>query len=171
MWEEINTLLVWKSRIDARREPEPSYSLAYTGVNTTLLPNLIRNIHSLIVSRSAKTTGYCEECGYDGGINERTQTSRCYRYRRTLTTYQNPCGKHSDTKEGATIMQAAINKYPIIESVCGDAGYRGTFVEEIEKHGLQIDIVERLGSTWELLPKRWRVERTFSWVNKFSTII
>ena len=61
-------------------------------------------------------------------------------------------------------MQAAFAKYPTLVGVCGDAGYRGTFVEEITKLGLGVDIVERLGSTWELLPKRWRVERTFAWM-------
>jgi hypothetical protein len=70
----------------------------------------------------------------------------------------------SDTKEGAAVMQAAFAKYSTLEGVCGDAGYRGTFVEEIEKLGLRVDIVERLGSTWVLLPKRWRVERTFAWM-------
>ena len=70
----------------------------------------------------------------------------------------------SDTKEGVAVMQAAFAKYQTLVGVCGDAGYRGTFVEEIEKLGLRVDIVERLGSTWELLPKRWRVERTFAWM-------
>ena len=61
-------------------------------------------------------------------------------------------------------MQAAYAKYPTLTGVCGDAGFRGTFVDEMKKLGLQVDIVERLGSTWELLPKRWRVERTFAWM-------
>ena len=70
----------------------------------------------------------------------------------------------SDTKEGVMVMQTACQKYPTLTGVCGDAGYRGTFVEEVEKLGLKVDIVERLGSGWELLPKRWRVERTFAWM-------
>ena len=70
----------------------------------------------------------------------------------------------SDTKEGVAVMQGAFAKYPTLEGVCGDAGYRGTFVDEIKKLGLKVDIVERLGSGWELLPKRWRVERTFAWM-------
>ena len=70
----------------------------------------------------------------------------------------------SDTKEGVMVMQAAYDKYPSLEGVCGDAGYQGTFVEEVENLGLRVDIVERLGTTWELLPKRWRVERTFAWM-------
>jgi len=70
----------------------------------------------------------------------------------------------SDTKEGVSVMRAAFRKYPTLEAACGDAGYRGTFVDEMKILGLRIDIVERLGSTWELLPKRWRVERTFAWM-------
>jgi putative transposase len=70
----------------------------------------------------------------------------------------------SDTKEGVAVMQVAFAKYPTLVGVCGDAGYRGTFVKEVEILGLRVDIVERLGGAWELLPKRWRVERTFAWM-------
>jgi len=62
------------------------------------------------------------------------------------------------------VAQAALEKYPTLVGICGDAGYRGTFVDEVSKLGLKVDIVERLGKGWELLPKRWRVERTFAWL-------
>ena len=61
----------------------------------------------------------------------------------------------SNTKEGVAVMRAAFARYPSLEAVCGDAGYRGTFVDEMKKLGLRVDIVERLGSTWELLPKQF----------------
>ena len=57
-------------------------------------------------------------------------------------------------------------KYPTIEAGCGDAGYRGTFVELAEKLlGRRIDISEKIVSGWEIIPLRWIVERTFAWLN------
>jgi len=70
-----------------------------------------------------------------------------------------------DTIAGASVFKEALRKYPTIEAVCGDSGYRGTFVLEMSSIGKKVDIVERLGTGWVVLPKRWRVERTFGWMN------
>lgn len=71
-----------------------------------------------------------------------------------------------DTMAGAGVMQAVLKKYPSITGVCADAGYRGTFKEQVEELGITVDISERIKPKgWEILPKRWRVERTFGWMN------
>lgn len=72
-----------------------------------------------------------------------------------------------DTKSGFYAALGAYTIYPTIKGFCGDAGYRGTFVEEVEDvFGLSVDIVKRNQSeSWEILPKRWVVERTFGWMN------
>lgn len=72
-----------------------------------------------------------------------------------------------DTVSGIFPVQYAINLYPSIKRFCGDSGYRGTFVEEVEElTGRPVDIVQRKPSkSWDILPKRWIVERTFSWLN------
>jgi transposase len=60
----------------------------------------------------------------------------------------------------------ARRKYPSLRGVCGDAGYRGAFAEQAAMLGCAVDISERVKpKEWETLPKRWRVERTFSWLN------
>ena len=33
-----------------------------------------------------------------------------------------------------------------------------------EFHNLKVDISEHLTSTFKVIPKRWRIERTFSWL-------
>ena len=49
-----------------------------------------------------------------------------------------------------------MKKYPTLEGICGDAGYRKTFEEEMESLGLTADIVERIqGAGWTILIKRW----------------
>ncbi len=70
-----------------------------------------------------------------------------------------------DTKSGGKVLAKAVSKYPTIKGTCGDAGYRKTFEEEAAKLGIKIDISERIKPEWEILPKRWRVERTFAWMN------
>jgi putative transposase len=60
-----------------------------------------------------------------------------------------------DTMSGCHVYQAAKNKYSSIEGGCGDAGYRGTFVEFVKvKYGEIIDISEKIKpKEWEILPK------------------
>lgn len=49
-----------------------------------------------------------------------------------------------DTTSGIFLVQYAKTLYPSINRVCGDSGYRGTFVDEVgEWKGLPLDIVER----------------------------
>lgn len=74
-----------------------------------------------------------------------------------------------DSKSGIWVAKAASKIYTKIESFCADAGYRGTFEEDVEKKlGLRTDIVKREDKEgWAVLPKRWIVERTFAWLNNF----
>ena len=70
-----------------------------------------------------------------------------------------------DTKSGINVARKAFEKYPTIEKFCGDEGYRKSFVEEVlSQLGLGVDISERIKPLFEILPKRWVVERTFSWM-------
>ena len=57
--------------------------------------------------------------------------------------------------------------YPTIQKFCADAGYRGTFVSDVKKRlALGVDISEKIKPhSWEKLPWRLVVERTFSWLN------
>jgi len=70
-----------------------------------------------------------------------------------------------DTKGGITTACRAIDKYPTIEKFCGDNGYRGTFVDYVAWDFQQeVDISSRIKPTFEVIPKRWIVERTFAWL-------
>ena len=75
-----------------------------------------------------------------------------------------------DTVAGGPIFEAALQKYPTIKGVCGDEGYRGTFVKFVEALGINCDISARIKPEWEILPKRWRVERTFGWMTWFRRL-
>lgn len=74
-----------------------------------------------------------------------------------------------DTKSGVKPAMEALANYPSIQKMCADAGYQGTFVNEMkEKLHMEVDIVKRSDSgAWRILPKRWIVERTFAWINNY----
>ena len=77
-----------------------------------------------------------------------------------------------DTKSGIWAAELALANYPEIRKFCGDSGYSGTFVEIMkDKFQLDVDVVKRNDSKrWEILPKRWIVERTFSWLNNYRRL-
>jgi putative transposase len=72
-----------------------------------------------------------------------------------------------DTKSGIKPAKLAFGRYPSIKKFCADAGYRGTFVFDIDKIlGLGVGISEKTKPhEWEKLSWRWIVERTLSWLN------
>ena len=77
-----------------------------------------------------------------------------------------------DTKSGILSAKKACEKYPSIEAFCADAGYRGTFAEDLKtKLQRPVDISEKIKPhEWEKLPWRWVVERTFAWMNSFRRL-
>lgn len=72
-----------------------------------------------------------------------------------------------DTNGGYFPTLYALTLYPTIKGICADGGYRGTYVDEIkDTFGIEVDISQQIKpKTWQILPKRWRVERTFAWLN------
>lgn len=81
-----------------------------------------------------------------------------------LCVYVHAANIH-DTIAGCDALDMALYMRESIIGVCADAGYRGTFREYAESLGLKVDISERIKPKWEIIPKRWRVERTLSWLN------
>ena len=135
-----------KSRRVLSRKPGPSYGL--------------------IDSRSVKTAYAAQSRGYDGGkkVKGRKQhivTDTCGHI---LNVRVHAANIH-DGIAGGAVVRGAFAKYPSLKGICGDTAYRKTFEEEMTKLGLTVDIIERLhGAGWMILPKRWRVERTFAWM-------
>jgi transposase len=60
---------------------------------------------------------------------------------------------------------------PTLRGVCGDDGYRGTFVDFVTNTLCKtVEISKRISQTWIVIAKRWVVERTFSWLNSFRRL-
>lgn len=72
-----------------------------------------------------------------------------------------------DTMTGIFPSLWALTLYPELQGFCADAGYRGTYVEEMwDNYGIKVDISEKIApKCFKAQPKRWVVERTFAWMN------
>jgi len=69
-----------------------------------------------------------------------------------------------DSPGGCVVLENAYDKYPSLNAVCGDDGYRGTLILFAYLMGLRIDISKKIKPEWQILPWRWVVERTFAWL-------
>jgi putative transposase len=71
----------------------------------------------------------------------------------------------SDAKSACEVLAGAAGKFPSLETFSGDAGYRGTAVDFTStKLMMTLHISQKIEGEWAVLPKRWVVERTFSWL-------
>ena len=69
------------------------------------------------------------------------------------------------------VFEKALFLYPSIHAGCADEGYRGTLKNTFEVfHNVMIDISKQIKPVFEALPKRWRVERTFSWFGDYRRL-
>ncbi len=146
-WEKTMDLLVKRTRKDAGHKPTP--------------------ICGLIDSQSAKTTLASDDRGFDGLKKIKGRKRHI-----VVDTMGNAlaisvlAANIRDTKSGINLAKKAFETYPTIQRFCGDNGYRKSFEEVVlEQLGLGVDISKRIKPEFEVLPKRWLVERTFSWGN------
>jgi putative transposase len=71
-----------------------------------------------------------------------------------------------DTKSEIDSALRAWQKYPTLVRFCGDDGYRKSFENAVfDELGLDVDISKQIKPEFEVLPMRWKVERTFCWAN------
>lgn len=71
----------------------------------------------------------------------------------------------ADIKAAPAILVWVLEMYDRIAKILVDQGYRGDLGERIEQvYGAQVEVVERQGEGFQVQPKRWIVERTWTWL-------
>jgi putative transposase len=72
------------------------------------------------------------------------------------------------------VLDEAKEKLSKLKVIWVDAGYSGkkfaNTVQQVCGQQVRVEVIERTSKTFEQLPKRWIVERTFGWLNRFRRL-
>ena len=72
------------------------------------------------------------------------------------------------------VLHEAKEKLEKLEVIWVDQGYSGkNFAANVKKvcgEKVRVEVIKRNSKEFEVLPKRWIVERTFGWLNRFRRL-
>ena len=155
VFDQINRELHEKLRKQRDRDPSPSVGI--------------------IDSQSIRTTRVGGEArGWDGGkkLKGRKRHIVVDTQGHLLSIKVHTADKH-DSKMGFKVLEAMKHDFRRMKKIYADGGYRGELIENVKnKLGYDMEITLRSDKNTEFkpLPKRWIVERTFSWFENFRRL-
>jgi transposase len=81
------------------------------------------------------------------------------------------CADIQDRDGGVLVLGTLFGKFPFLQKLFADGGYQGPRFREAQKRELPClvtEIVKRSDTAkgFEVLPRRWVVERTLSWLGR-----
>ncbi len=78
-----------------------------------------------------------------------------------------------DRDGGKLVLEKCIGKSSRMSLVWADGGYAGKLIGWVKEHcGLVLEIVKRSDNVkgFQVLPRRWVVERTFGWLGRYRRL-
>ncbi|PMB10595.1 IS5/IS1182 family transposase [Fischerella thermalis CCMEE 5273] len=148
-------------------------------VRQKLRRELGRDEHSTVAiadSQSVKTTGKKGEVyGFDGGKKVKGRKRHIVVDSQGLLIGVVVTEANAPERLGAIIvLDEAKEKLSRLEVIWVDQGYSGknfaNAVQQVCGEQVRVEVIERTSQTFEHLPKRWIVERTFGWLNRFRRL-
>jgi putative transposase len=80
----------------------------------------------------------------------------------------------SDRLGAVVVLEESQDKLSQLGVVWVDQGYSGKnfarVVQQVCGESVRVEVIQRQSETFEVLPKRWIVERTFGWLNRFRRL-
>jgi transposase len=151
LWLTINHMLLMIARELQGREPSPS-----AGV---------------IDSQSVKTTESGGPRGYDAGKKIKGRKRHILTDTQGYLVHAVIHGADIQDRDGAPlVLSAIIQRLPWLRHVFADGGYAGDKLKDALRAMSRwtIEIVKRsdIAKGFEILPRRWVVERTLAWLNR-----
>jgi putative transposase len=79
----------------------------------------------------------------------------------------------SERLGGVILMKEVAQQLPNLALLWVDQGYQGEKFETAIKQvsGASVEVIKRQGKEFEILPRRWVVERTFAWLVKNRRLV
>ena len=153
LWEQLNTSIREAVRRKAGRQPQASAMIAD--------------------SQSAKSAEGGEKRGFDGGKKVSGRKRNLLVDTLGLVVLaQVTAANVQDVHAGKQLFSALVQRPELLtrlEKIFADGGYRGELEEWVQEH-LQVvlEIVLKLEGQngFQVLPKRWVIERTFAWLSR-----
>lgn len=148
---KIHDYLVKDIRVKSGRNPEPSVGI--------------------VDSQTVKASNICQEdIGYDGGkkIKGRKRHIAVDTLGLLLSVIIHPANIHDSKGITDVLWRLKAKYFDSIQKIIADGGYQGDSLASWVKRtfGWTIEVVLRSEpSKFEVLPKRWIVERTFAWLS------
>ncbi len=120
------------------------------------------------ISRDHRKKG--EVYGYDGGKQVKGRKRHLVVDSQGLLIGILVTGANASERLGAAVvLHEATEELSQTQVVWVDNGYSGENFARVVKQicGARVEVIQRVAQTFEILPKRWIVERTFGWLNRY----